>query len=167
MGRKPVPISILKDRAKTHLTKKQIEEREQKENAARLPSDNIQAPSWLCDRGQFIFNNIVSELKRAGMVSNLDVYLLSFLADAIVDYQSASVILREEGTYIEHTNASNNTNKVSHPLTSEKKRSFEQAYKICGDYGLSFTSLLKIANLMPAKKEEKPETPFEKKFGDV
>jgi phage terminase small subunit len=75
MARPREPINLLEAKARKHLTKVEIEERQ--ENEVKAPSDRIKAPSYLTSELRREFNKIAKQLTDVGIMTNLDVDTLA------------------------------------------------------------------------------------------
>jgi phage terminase small subunit len=75
MARPREPINLLEAKARKHLTKAEIEERQ--ENEVKAPSDKIRAPSYLTAELRREFNIIAKQLVDVGIMTNLDVDALA------------------------------------------------------------------------------------------
>lgn len=163
MGRNAKPIELLLIQGKKHLTKNEIEQRQQAEKKFKPRSNNIKPPSWLDDLARKEFKRIVKELQEIELITNVDVNALAAYCDAYSDYVSCTRIIQEEGLMVEYTNKAAETNKVPHPLLTKKKQLHEQMKSLATEFGLTPSSRAKIA--LP-KQEEKEKTEEEKLFGD-
>ena len=70
MAKQKLPIEVIKARGRKHLTKSEIAEREAGQIKANF--DKIRAPSYLTKEQKKEFKNISNELKKLGILSNLD-----------------------------------------------------------------------------------------------
>ena len=165
MGRRAKSIALhLVGNNPGHKSKAEIEKRKAFEQSLTLGTDKIKPPMWLCKKGKKEFKRLAEQLLQVELMTNADVDLLATYCNAYVEYIECDRVVQEEGIMVEYTNKAAETNKVPHPLLVKKKAAFDIMYKIAADFGFSPASRAKIA--IP-KKEEKPKTPFEQKFGDV
>ena len=164
-GRKKMPLSVIIGGGKTHLTKAQIEERQEAEARFRPAADRIKCPSWLDGVAKREWHSVITDLHENNMVSNLDTMSLAIYCDAVSKYRTASDQARKEGSVITFKNALGATNKVKHPATEVMKQMAAIIKSFGGEFGLSFGARIRLT---PSKKPEKEETELEKSgFGDV
>ena len=154
MPRERKPINLLVLTGKSHMTKAQIEERQNSE--VKAPSDNIAVPKYLPKELQLDFKRIAKELRRIDLMSNLDTDSLARFLLAREQYVRTSLLIREtdpvEDVYIYGKLADNN-NKF-----------FNQCRAAANDMGLNISARCKL--LVPKVKDKEPSE-FDRKFGDV
>lgn len=97
-GRKNMSVkSILENGNRSHLTKDEIEKRQQQEKALeKLQSNKIRPPTWMSKMGKKIFKDIVKNLKEIDILVNVDVYGLAICADAMEKYIRCTIALHTE-----------------------------------------------------------------------
>lgn len=153
MGRNAVPISLhLVNNNAGHKTKKEINERLQREQAMKPKKDDIKPPKWLRPESKKVFKRIANELIELDLLTNVDVDQLATYCDAYIEYVECTKIIDEEGLMVEYTNKAAETNKVPHPLLTKKKALFEQMHKIAGEFGLTTRARASLA--IPKRIEE-------------
>ena len=110
MGRPPKPI----DSTIGEYTKKVKQERQEaeKEIIGNVDNDKLKtAPNSLTRKGKAIYRALIDELDKSGInITNLDIYLLEVLANAIDMMRTAQEKINKEGHTIEYTNKGGNTN---------------------------------------------------------
>lgn len=165
MGRNAKPIALqLLEGNKGKYSKKQLEERMERENALKPNTDNVNAPNWLSPFAKEEFEKMANELMTIDMLTNVDVNALAMYCDAYARYVECTQMIQEEGLMVEYTNKAAETNKVPHPLLTKQKALFEQMKALSTEFGLTPAARAKIA----IKKEpEKEKTTEEILFGDV
>lgn len=171
MPRIKQPIDILQYQNKKHLTKAEIEDREQSESNFK-PSDNkILPPTWLSSQAKKQFKIIYENLKEFDLVTNVDVPMLAMWADAYCDYiqcaKEINISLKETNSLLVDSNKSAATQKTEHPLLSRKKQLSEQIDRIGKQFGLSPISRIQI--MLPRNDNNKQQevSPYEREFGNL
>lgn len=161
-GRKPKSINtILEEGNKSHLSKNEIEQRQEQESKLKeLPKDKIRPPTWLNKEAKKIFKQIVKDLEATELLANVDVLMLSILADTSARYIKNAVILDDENSIVEHTNKSGATNKIENPRIKSQRKDAELIKKYSSEFGLSTASRLKL--IQPSRNEDDDE--FDRDF---
>lgn len=157
------PTALVKAKGKKHLTKKEIEERENKE--VKAPADKVTAPKYLTKEQKKTFNKIKKQLLAINLISNLDVDALARFVIAQSKYievteKIASIPLTIE---VEKRTKENNgdmtikkveeVNPLQAQLMIIQDRLFKQCRQGAADFGLTVTSRCRLA--VPQPKEEK------------
>ena len=154
MAKRREPIDLLVAKGKKNLTKKEIEERKNRE--IKAPSENIETPSYLPEnlKGEFI--NISSKLKEIGIMSDLDSNALARYLIAEHEFQKVAIKM---------VKMKNITDKYFDYLKAEDKF-FNQARAAAGDLGLTITSRCKL--VLPNNNKDEPAemTEGQKRFGN-
>ena len=154
MAKRREPIDLLVAKGKKNLTKKEIEERKNRE--IKAPSENIETPSYLPEnlKGEFI--NISSKLKEIGIMSDLDSNALARYLIAEHEFQKVAIKM---------VKMKNITDKYFDYLKAEDKF-FNQARAAAGDLGLTITSRCKL--VLPNNNKDEPSemTEGQKRFGN-
>ncbi|WP_426453833.1 phage terminase small subunit P27 family [Paenibacillus sp. S-38] len=164
-GRKAMPVNLLLIKGKKHLTKEEIELRQEREKKLQPSTNRTNPPAWLCDTAKKEFRRIAKELKEIDLLTNVDVNALALYCDAYADYIEITRIIKNDGFMVEHTNKSGVTNEVAHPLLAKKKQMHEQMRSLAVEFGLTPASRAKIA--MPPRGQPDEEDEFTRTFGDV
>lgn len=164
MGRKAKPVGLLLLQGKKHLTKAEIDQRTKAEQSLKPGTDKIRPPSFLDDKGRKEWNRVVKELKALDLITNLDVVALAMYCDAYSKYVTATEDIKKNGLTIIHKNTAGFENRVANPAIQTSQKYAQQILKFCTEFGLTPSSRLR---LVVPEKEQKKQTEFEKKFGDV
>lgn len=152
MGKRKEPIDLLVAKGKKNLTKKEIEERRNKE--VKAPSCNIRPPDYLPEELKIEFNRISKILEEIGIISDLDVESLGRFLIAEYQYQKITVkMLKMKNITTRYFDYANLQDKF-----------FKQARSAAGDLGLTISSRCKL--VLPDKKDDKKVTTGAKRFGD-
>lgn len=154
MAKRREPIDLLVAKGKKNLTKKEIEERKNRE--IKAPSENIEPPSYLPEnlKGEFI--NISSKLKEIGIMSDLDSNALARYLIAEHEFQKVAIKM---------VKMKNITDKYFDYLKAEDKF-FNQARAAAGDLGLTITSRCKLVLPDNNNNEYSEMTEGQKRFGN-
>lgn len=159
MGRNKMSAEAIQAAGRTHVTKKDIEERES--SAPKVIADNIHPPNFLTEPEQVReFYEIAEELVRAKIIGNLDCDILGEYVSAKAEYSKYDKLIRD----IEEKNSSvkdlirlNNS-----PNVKELRRRRETASKRKRDLGdkLGLNPIARCKLIAP--KEAPPENKFSK-----
>ena len=170
MGRRAKSIHLhLLEGNKNRKTKEEINQRLEAEKSLDPGSDKVKPPTWLCKEAKKEFKFLSEQLKQIKLITNNDIHMLAVYCDAYTDYVKFTKIIDDEGPWIglavkDEDGDITWSDKKPHPMLTKKKAAFEIMAKVAGEFGFTPGARAKIA--IP-KKEEKKETPFEQKFGDV
>lgn len=163
MGRKPMPVDLLVLKGKKNLTKKEIEQRKQAEQAIKPKQDKIECPDWLDETAEAEWDRIVKDLMELNLLTNIDVSALSIYCDAYSKYVQATESLKSEGLIVEYTNKSGATNKTQNPNVQIANKYAAIVKSMISEFGLSPSARIKL--VLP-KEEVKEKSKEEKLFGD-
>lgn len=157
MGRKKMTAEAIKAAGRTHVTKKDMEERES--SAPKVFADNIHPPDFLTEPEQVKeFYDIAEELVRIGVMGNLDCYTLGMFVCSKARYSEYETTLQE----IMRKNPSANQQLKWLPKLKEfealKDKNFQECLSCANAMGLTITSRCKLI----APKEAPPENKFSK-----
>lgn len=149
MGGQRLPIEVVKARGSKHLTKAEIQERQERE--IKPIADNIIAPAYLNAKQKKQFNLISEQLKKLNIMGETDV-------DALARYIIANEF------YINAVKQMQKSEVKSDPYKYEawakiQERYFKQCRSSANDLGLSISSRCKL--VVP---ETQNDTPKENKF---
>ncbi|OYD12570.1 hypothetical protein CHR37_06410 [Bacillus velezensis] len=150
-GRKSKPAAVIEAEGKTHLTKDQLEERKEAEEKLKPKNDKIKCPTWLDKDAKKEWKRVVKDLIALNLMSNLDSVALAVYCDAYSNYLKASKAIQENGTTIEYTNATGNTNTVVSPHVQVQTKYAEVIRKQSSELGLTISSRLRL--IVPKKDE--------------
>lgn len=162
MGRKARPIGLILLEGKSHKTKKEIEERKEREIKPSI--ENVRCPDWLDNNGKKEWDRIVEDLVSLGLLSNIDVSQLAIYCDAYAKYIQATNEINKFGLVIKHTNKSGATNIVTNPYVQIANKYADLVNKYCTEFGMTPSSRAKISI---SKVEQKKQTLEERRFGDI
>ena len=157
MGRNKMTAEAIQAAGRTHVTKKDMEERES--SAPKVIADNIRPPDFITDAEQVKeFNEIAAELVRLGIMGNLDCYTLGMFVCSKARYKEYEKTLQE----IMQKNQSANQRLKWLPKLKEfealKDKNFRECLSCANAMGLTITSRCKLV----APKEAPPENKFSK-----
>lgn len=131
-----------------HNTKAEIEARKESEERLKGLADKIDIPpEYLSESQKDIYGFIIEELKRTGILTNLDVYILATCAIAVDRLRAIETIINK--------NLGSLCNK---DLMSAKDKYTKDLYRCCNELSLSPQSRAKLGNLA-LKNKEKEEDP--------
>lgn len=170
-GRPKQPLSVIQGKGKSnHLTKTEIKKREKQENRVRGDTDKIIAPSYLTKKQREEFEEIADELIMLDIFSNLDVDNLARYIDSKHQYikitrAQRTMKVTEKLVIDEEGNKRVFANDDYGKLQRVRNTLFTECRTAASDLGLSITSRLSL--VIPDKKDDKPKSEFEQKFGDV
>ncbi|NFO70769.1 P27 family phage terminase small subunit [Clostridium botulinum] len=129
-----------------HLTKEEKENRHEHEEQLKGKADNIVPAQKLNDNQLYLFNYIKSELSESGLLSNLDIFILTKCAIAIDRLQN-----------IERKINSNPGLMFNKDVKSTKETYDKDFYRCCNELSLSPQSRAKLANINLNAKNEKED----------
>lgn len=159
-GRKNMSVkAILENGNKSHLTKADIEKRQQQEKELqKLNSNKIKPPGWLGKIAKKIFKDIVKEMQSINILVNVDVYGLAILSDAMEKYIKCTVTLHSEEMKIVQATKGGGEIQIENPTVKTQMKYAETFKKYSADFGLSPASRLKIIqNNSPELDEDEAE----------
>lgn len=156
--------AIIANGNKSHLTKKEIEERQKNEALLKKLSRNtIKPPKWLGKEGKKIFKDIVDELQAIEILVNADSYGLAIMSDTLEKYIKCTIALHAEDLKIENYDKKGNVNIVENPTVKTQLKYLDAFHKYASVFGLSPAARIKlIQNNMPELDDEDQE--FESEF---
>lgn len=154
MSKRREPIDLIAAKGKKNLTKKEIEERKNRE--VKAPSENIEPPSYLPDELKEEFINIALKLKDIGIISDLDVTALGRFLVSEYQYQKVTTKMLK---------MKNITDKYFDYANLQDKF-FKQARAAAGDLGLTISSRCKLVLPDDKKKDGNEQSEGQKRFGN-
>ncbi|WP_035430875.1 phage terminase small subunit P27 family [Bacillus sp. UNC322MFChir4.1] len=155
-GRNRQPLSVIQGKGRSnHLTKDEIQKRQEQEEAVKGFTDNIVAPKYLTASQKKEFERLSNELVRLKIFSNLDVDSLARYIDSRDQYVNLIKLLRK-------TKPSDDF-KLYSQMQRSKNLLFNECRSAASDLGLTITSRLKLIIPEPEKKQQ---TEGQKRFGD-
>lgn len=139
-----------------HLTKEEIETRQEQESKIKGNNDKVyDPPSYLSKNIKEIYVALVDELKEADILSNLDIELIATTASAIYRMRDARKHLDKDGSVVMGAKG----NLVKSPYVQVEKDYQGIFHTGCLQLGLSPSSRAKLA-IMAAEKEEDEDDGF-------
>lgn len=129
-----------------HLTKEEREKREEQEEKLKGRADNIVPAQELNENQLYLFNYIKSELSESGLLTNLDIFILTKCAIAIDRLQN-----------IERKINSSPGLMFNKDVKSAKESYDKDFYRCCNELSLSPQSRAKLANINFNAKETKED----------
>lgn len=154
MAKRREPIDLIVAKGKKNLTKKEIEERKNRE--IKAPSENIEPPPYLPEELKVEFINISSKLKEIGIISELDVTALARFLISEHQYQNVTAKMLK---------MKNITDKYFDYANLQDKF-FKQSRAAAGDLGLTISSRCKLVLPDNNKNEYDEMTEGQKRFGN-
>ena len=149
MAGQRIPIELIQARGSKHLTKAEIQERQERE--IKPITDNIIAPAYLTKKQKDEFYKIADQLKKLKILGETDV-------DALARYITAKDMYENAVKQMRKPEVKNNPVAFEKWLKVQDKL-FKQCRASANDLGLSISSRCKL--VVP---EAKKETPKENKF---
>ena len=135
------------DSQSRHSTKEEIEARKEAEESIKSLDDKIGIPpDYLSEQQKNIYSFIIDELKRTGILTNLDVYILSTCAIAVDRLQTIETIINKNIGSI-----------VNKDLMSAKDKYTKDLYRCCNELSLSPQSRAKLGNLARENKDKEED----------
>lgn len=145
-----------------HYTDKQKLRMRQEEAAVKIEDDQLQKPpTWLVDRvAKHEWKRLVEELKKTGVVGNLDLNHLAGYCNAYALYRKATKELKSQELTLEKETPSGKK-LVENPLIAIQKKYAEEMRKFADLCGLTVNARLKVG----AKKVDMQEEKLKQEFG--
>ncbi|KGN00833.1 phage terminase small subunit P27 family [Clostridium phage CWou-2020a] len=135
------------DSQSRHNTKAEIEARKEQEERLKTLADKIdKPPDYLSEEQKKIYAFIIEELKLTGILTNLDVYILTTCAIAV-----------DRLTTIEKIVNKNPAGLFNKDLMAAKDKYTKDLYRCCNELSLSPQSRAKLGNLNLNNKEKKED----------
>lgn len=128
---------------KGHFTKEEIQARKEQEEKLKGSADKIKPPSYLSKEQKKIFKYIVKELEVAGVLGNLDIYILSTCCIAIDRLQAIETLINEDIKNLYDKN-----------LMASKEKYTKDLFRCCNELSLSPQSRAKLGNLNIQAKQD-------------
>lgn len=130
-----------------HMSKKDIDARIEYEAKLKGNSDKIKPPSFLTLPQRRIFKGLVEYLMPAGILGNIDIYIVAQAAITINRVQECEQIINETGL----VDAEGNIN----PQIKIKSGYMSEFFRICNELCLSPQARAKLANINATAEAEK------------
>jgi P27 family predicted phage terminase small subunit len=132
-----------------------LKERAAQEEKMRMPSKNINPPSWLGQEGKKEFRRVAKLLKSVDIISEADISMLATYCDAYERYIELGQLINAMGPVVEGK---------ANPLLTKQKQIYDQMMSVASQFGLTPSARAKLAIKKAEEKREK--TMAEKEFGD-
>lgn len=150
MAGQRLPIEVVQARGSKHLTKAEIQERQERE--LKPITDDIIAPDYLTKKQKDIFYKLTSQLEKLKIMGETDV-------DALARY------IVSNDSYIHATKQLRKSDVKNDPIAFDawskiQERNFKMVRSSANDLGLSISSRCKL--VVPGANKE--DTPKENKF---
>lgn len=142
MGRPAKPTAM----NRKHLTKKEKEERQKAEDALKGNVKKLNPPKWMNNRQKAVFRSISRELKKAELVGDLDIYVLTQFAVAVERLEEIEKLINDTPEMM-----------VNKELMAAKARyaaDLSVGYK---ELALTPQARAKVGSLAAAKEQEKKD----------
>lgn len=125
-----------------------------------IGSDDIYIPDFIRDDEVAVkeYLRIVEELKKADLITSVDIGMLGIYADSYSKYVESTMCMRNQPLVIEYTNKGGETNPVANPYIKVQQQYAEKMMKISSSFGLDPASRSKITHLQPTNKEEEEDS---------
>lgn len=170
------PIALVKAKGKKHLTKAEIEERENSEIVA--PDNRVEPPSFLSAKQKKVFKKLAEELIEIKLVANVDCEALARLVIAQEQFVEVTKIIKRTPLMVEipvyearenpDTGDKENVqvgtrlivNGEREKLMIIQDRCMKQCRQGASDFGMTVSSRCRLA--VPKPKEDVPTNKFAK-----
>ena len=119
-----------------NLTHEERKAREEQEEKLKGQADKLKPPTYLNSAQKRIFKYIVNELESAGILGNLDIYILTTVSIAIDRLQVIETTINED------INNAYNSN-----VMGAKKKYTDDLYRCCNELSLSPQARAKLGNI--------------------
>ena len=146
MAGQRLPIEVVQARGSKHLTKAEIQERQERE--IKPITDDIIAPDYLTKKQKATFNKLASQLEKLKIMGETDVDALARYIVANDSYVHATKQLRK-------SEVKNDPTKYE-SWSKIQERNFKMVRASANDLGLSISSRCKLV-VPGANKEDKPK----------
>lgn len=142
-----------------HYSKKQIQDRLEREKSLAGDSDNIIIPMFIENDEIAVaeYKRIVEELRKVNLVTNVDTTMLGIYADCYSKYVESTICMTNQPLLVDYTNKGGETNSVPNPYIKIQQQYMQLLMKLSEKYGLDASSRSKLASVQPSDKEEKED----------
>lgn len=140
-------------------TKAEVAFRNRMEKALSGNAGNLSPPDWLNDNQQYIFMSITNGLSEAGILGELDIYLLTQCSIAIDRLQEIEKMLNDAKFML--------GTKEGNALIKAKDSYTRDFFRCCNELSLSPQSRAKIANINLQKAQTQADPLLAVLAGDV
>lgn len=128
------------------VAKAKMEARQQQEEKLKGEADKIKPPTYLNTEQKKIFKYIVEELEAAGILGNLDIYILSTCAISIARLIDIEKIINDDLSKL-----------FDKALMSAKDKYTKDFFRCCNELSLSPQSRAKLGNLAVQAKDKEQD----------
>ena len=149
-----------------HLTKEEIEQKEEQENLIIVGREDLQKPpSWLIDiRAKKEFERIVKNFENIEVIGNLDLNNIAGYCNAYSMYINATQEFKKAKDLIITKQMTNGAyTEIPNPIIKIQRQCAEEMRKFASLCGLTIDSRLKLA----VQKTTKERQDIEDDFGDI
>lgn len=160
---KPLKVHLAQGNP-SHLTKAEIEKREELEDRYNPNADKIDCPDWLDVEAKTHWDILSAELQQLDLLTNVDVGALAICCNAFSKFIKANQEIEKHGMLVTYTNKGGNKNIVPNPYVAMSNKYSEVYKRYCTEFGLTPAARTRLAT---PKEVPKPPTEFERKFGAV
>ena len=142
-----------------HYSKKQIQDRLEREKSLVGDSDNIIIPMFIENDEIAVaeYKRIVEELRKVNLVTNVDTTMLGIYAHCYSKYVESTICMTNQPLLVDYTNKGGETNSVPNPYIKIQQQYMQLLMKLSEKYGLDASSRSKLASVQPSDKEEKED----------
>ncbi len=151
MARPSKPISV----QSRHNTKEEIEKRKEQEERLKGLADKIKPPKHLTKNQKKIFKFIVDQLKASGILSNLDIFMLTTCAIAVDRINGIEEMINKKPMLLKDKD-----------LMSSKDKYSKDFFRCSNELSLSPQARAKIAGLKLQAKEKEDDPVIKALKGD-
>lgn len=149
-----------------HLTKEEIEQKEEQENLIIVGREDLQKPpSWLIDiRAKKEFERIVKNFENIEVIGNLDLNNIAGYCNAYSMYIKATQEFKKAKDLMITKQMTNGAyTEIPNPIIKIQRQCAEEMRKFASLCGLTIDSRLKLA----VQKTTKERQDIEDDFGDI
>lgn len=156
MGRNRMPATLKqgKSESKEYLEARQLIENELK-GAEDLIFEFI--PDTLSELGIVYYKFIIKELKETGVLANLDIPLLTQMADALAQMDMLQEDIDKNGRLMQKVDRAGNSFPIPNPAVNMKMQYQKMFQSISSQFGMSPSARAQIANLNTEIEKEKDD----------
>jgi len=160
MGRPASPAILKKGKSES---KEQLSERAQLEESLKGDSELVYdyIPETLDDIGVKYYKFIVKEMIASGILANLDIPMLTQMADSLSKMDKLKEIVDSEGLMVYKVDRNGNTFPMENPAANTYLKYQKMFQNIAGQFGLSPSSRAQLSSINIEKQAE-AEDPLNK-----
>lgn len=160
MPRRRLPLEMQRG----NLTVLTAQQKKSEEESVRTGRDKLaRPPDWLVDDvAKKEWRRIVKELKKIGIIGNLDIANIGGYCNAFANYVKATGILKQQSYYVERETR-NGIIVVKNPMVDIQKSYADEMRRFASLCGMTVDSRLKAASA----KTKDTESEINRKFGGI